>query len=98
MSELVYGGLPPKPQPDASPEEMANYVRRLEWELSESNARFARLSVANATTNAALRKVMEFVRDVATNYDHDEDAHKYHTPCRECGAKKLLGMPPERSE
>lgn len=55
-------------------------------------SRFARLAIDNATTNAALREVMEFVRDVATNYDHDSDAHRYGTPCRECGAQKLLGI------
>jgi hypothetical protein len=33
---------------------------------------------------------MIFIRDVATNYDHDEDAHKYGTRCRKCEAAKLL--------
>lgn len=31
-----------------------------------------------------------FVRDIATNYDHDEDAHKYRTSCRVCEAQNLL--------
>lgn len=31
-----------------------------------------------------------FVRDVATNYDHEDDAHRYDTTCRMCDAEKLL--------
>jgi hypothetical protein len=31
-----------------------------------------------------------FVKNIASNYDCDEDAHKYNTPCRCCDAKALL--------
>lgn len=37
-----------------------------------------------------LANMKETLRDIATNYDCDEDAHRYNTPCRECEAKKAL--------
>ena len=37
-----------------------------------------------------------FVRDVATNYDCDSDAHRYGTRCRQCEANKLLSKNGER--
>lgn len=36
---------------------------------------------------AELEEVLEDIRD---NYDCDEDAHKYRTPCRACEAKRVL--------
>jgi hypothetical protein len=36
-------------------------------------------------------KVMkEFIRDIYKNWDCDQDAHKYNTPCRACEAEKIL--------
>lgn len=32
----------------------------------------------------------EFIRDCATNWDCDEDAHKYNTTCRKCDAQSLF--------
>jgi len=37
-------------------------------------------------------ELIVFIRNIATNYDHDESAHKYGTNCRVCDAEKLLGM------
>jgi hypothetical protein len=34
--------------------------------------------------------IMEFIRDVAENWDCDEDGHKYNTGCRKCSAAELL--------
>ena len=31
-----------------------------------------------------------FARDIAENWDHDSDAHKYGTPCRVCEATAVL--------
>jgi hypothetical protein len=31
-----------------------------------------------------------FIKDIATNYDHDEDAHNHNTTCRVCEAELLL--------
>lgn len=45
-----------------------------------------RLAAAERERDAA----RDFLRDVATNYDHDSDAHKYGTRCRVCEAEKLL--------
>lgn len=39
---------------------------------------------------AAVPDLLDFARDVASNYDHDEDAHKYGTRCRECEAEKVI--------
>jgi hypothetical protein len=36
------------------------------------------------------KKVFNFVRDLATNYDHREDAHRYGTSCFVCDAETLL--------
>ena len=35
-------------------------------------------------------RLVAFVNDIATNYDHDSDAHKYGTTCRVCEAEALL--------
>lgn len=62
------------------------------WEdmAMRNEALMAANSILTAKLDAA-RKALEdarvFVHDVATSYDHDEDAHRYNTPCRECGAK-----------
>ena len=37
-----------------------------------------------------LKKLRAFARDVANNFDCDEDAHKYNTTCRACAAHNLL--------
>lgn len=37
-----------------------------------------------------LKEILFFLKDVANNYDCDEDAHKYNTRCRSCEAQKLL--------
>lgn len=42
--------------------------------------------------NEEIESLQEFVRDCRDNWDCDEDAHRYNTPCRSCEAKKLLGM------
>lgn len=35
-------------------------------------------------------ETLAFVRDIATNYDHEEDAHKRRGTCFVCDAEKLL--------
>ena len=37
-----------------------------------------------------VKELESFARNVATNYDHDEEAHKYGTSCRVCDAHALL--------
>lgn len=32
----------------------------------------------------------EALRDIGSNYDHDHDAHKYGTLCRQCTASDVL--------
>jgi hypothetical protein len=31
-----------------------------------------------------------FIKDIASNYDCDEDAHRYNTICRQCSAQELI--------
>lgn len=38
-------------------------------------------------------RMWEFIKDVAVNWDCDNDAHKYGTPCRSCEAEKILSIP-----
>lgn len=35
------------------------------------------------------KEVLEFIRDIAYNWDCDEDGHKYNTGCRKCTASEL---------
>jgi hypothetical protein len=37
-----------------------------------------------------VKDLEEFVRDINSNHDHDEDAHRYKTLCYVCEAEKLL--------
>lgn len=45
----------------------------------------AQLADAKARTD----QVREFIRDLATNYDHRDDAHHYGTSCYVCEAEEL---------
>lgn len=36
------------------------------------------------------KEVLDFIRDIAKNWDCDEDGHKYNTGCRKCSASELL--------
>jgi hypothetical protein len=38
-----------------------------------------------------LQEMATFVASCATNYDCDDDAHRYNTQCRVCDAWKLIG-------
>ena len=37
-----------------------------------------------------IARLRAFAKNVADNYDHDEDAHRYNTPCRVCEAERAL--------
>jgi hypothetical protein len=37
-------------------------------------------------------RAVGFIRSVATNFDHDNDAHRYGTECRKCEAENLLDL------
>lgn len=34
--------------------------------------------------------IIDFIRDIAINWDCDEDGHKHNTGCRKCSAAELL--------
>jgi len=44
----------------------------------------------NDYLKAVCLELMKFIKDVADNYNCDQDAHKYGTRCRECEAQKLV--------
>ena len=37
-----------------------------------------------------MNKIIDFLEDLSSNYDCDEDAHRYNTRCFVCEAQKLL--------
>jgi hypothetical protein len=41
-------------------------------------------------TQKDMDEIAYFLYDISSNYDHDNDAHKYRTRCRACEAEKLL--------
>lgn len=46
------------------------------------------------TIAAYVSELKSALRDVATNWDHYEDGHRYNTGCHICMAEKVLGLPP----
>lgn len=52
------------------------YYSEIEW-LDEGQPRLS-------------KQLLDFIRDVATNWDCDVDGHKYNTGCRKCSASELL--------
>jgi hypothetical protein len=58
--------------------------------VGEQADEIASLSARVATLEARLRDAEAFARNVATNYDHDNDAHRYGTSCRVCMAEDFL--------
>jgi hypothetical protein len=39
---------------------------------------------------ARITKLEQFLVGLSANYDCDQDAHKYGTPCRSCSAEDLM--------
>jgi len=37
-----------------------------------------------------VKPLIDFIKDCASNWDCDEDSHRYNTPCRMCEAQKVL--------
>lgn len=50
------------------------------------------------SANAKLAKCVGALKDIESNYDHDDDAHKYKTNCRCCIAKEALNFVSEDSK
>ena len=48
------------------------------------------LNAENKRLRKALESLEGFARDISSNYDHDNDAHKYGTSCRTCSAEVAL--------
>lgn len=51
------------------------------------------LVTENERLRARVSLLENFVRCTRDNWDHDEDAHRYDTPCRVCDAELLLPYP-----
>lgn len=43
-----------------------------------------------ALCSAEREKLLAFIGDIGTNWDCDEDAHRYNATCRSCEAQKLM--------
>jgi hypothetical protein len=72
---------------------------------TEVRARIESIPPTWATTFEQLRKdaralceevdlLRQFARSIRDNWDCDEDAHRYNTPCRCCDAEALVGPKP----
>lgn len=59
----------------------SNYITNWEW-LDEVNGQ-------SNKEDAGDKKMLEFIRDCAENWDCDPDSHTYNLPCRKCEATKL---------
>lgn len=46
-------------------------------------------TAAGREEDAVSKEVIDFIRDIAQNWDCDEDGHKYNTGCRKCSASEL---------
>ncbi len=53
---------------------------------------------ANARLIAAAPSLLEFAQDIASNYDCDQDAHRYDTRCRKCCAKEVILQATEQTQ
>ena len=62
-----------------SPSSSDSAERRAEYWKAELNA-----------ANVRIAELEEFARDIAENWDCDDDAHKYGTRCRACSALEIL--------
>lgn len=85
LSEAV--GLPPGYSADATVDAAIKQLttERAARVLAEQEG------LALEQENARLRAdALNFARSIATNYDHDTDAHRYNTVCRVCSAEDFL--------
>lgn len=64
------------------------------WEWLDESATPA----AGREEDAVIKEVIDFIRDIATNWDCDSDGHKYDTGCRKCEAKKLYRLFKQQKE
>lgn len=45
-----------------------------------------------AKVKAAAASMLSALKDISSNYDHDEDAHRYGTTCRKCLAQEMVAL------
>jgi len=62
----------------------------LEW-LDESQSQPVDVQPKEWDNNrqAVIKKMVDFIRDCAANWDCDTDGHKYNTGCRKCDADEI---------
>jgi hypothetical protein len=56
-------------------------IEGIEWQQEQDKKMYSEEEV---------KLLIDFVKDCATNWDCDNDSHKYNTPCRMCEAQKVL--------
>ena len=53
---------------------------------------FCGIKLPEAISNQDLIfEYQEFIEDIRSNHDHDEDAHRYRNKCYVCDAERLVG-------
>ena len=57
------------------------FEQGVKWQQEQNKNKFSEEEV---------KLLIDFVKDCATNWDCDNDSHKYNTPCRMCDAQKVL--------
>lgn len=58
------------------------------WE-GDAYVRYQMVIAATARADAAEAEILKFSHDIASNWDHDDDAHRYNTSCFVCMAEKM---------
>lgn len=76
-------GLPEGIESNDLPDDIVKIIKKIareELRLDESQPQPPQLA----------KQLLDFIRDLATNWDCDEDGHKNNTGCRKCSASELL--------
>ena len=74
----------------SSARKLINEIDALTSERNQSDRDYARAVIQR---DEARKRLHEFAHDIATNYDHDADAHRYGheaSQCRVCKAEALI--------
>ena len=78
-------------------EAQQSWIDSLEQNAKDADRLYAELKTELAAAQAQIRVLRESLDDFAHNWDCDDDAHKYGTPCRACAAEEALAQPTDDS-
>jgi hypothetical protein len=60
--------------------------------FAEGSGWYAKNQSEQMYSEEDIEPLIDFIKDIESNWDCDKDAHKYNTLCRCCEAKKLLNQ------